>query len=134
MSTTLQAKFAPGRIVIAPAALKLLTARDIQLALDAHCQGDWGDLGPEDREENDKGVAMGRRVLSVYHNQAGVRFWLITEADRSVTNVFLRETQPTRADGSLLQSKARSLVKRLNKLTARPIVNNQEIKLRFCIR
>ena len=134
MPATLNAKFSPGRIVIAPAALKLLTARDIQLALDAHCRGDWGDLGPEDREENDRSVATGHRVLSVYHNQAGVRFWLITEADRSETNVFLRETHPTRAAGTLFQSRARNLVKRLNKLAGKSVVNNQEIKFRFCIR
>ena len=85
-------KFFPGKIMIAPAALKLLSAEDIQRALNAHVNGDWGDLGKEDCEENNQALERGRRILSVYHNSIGIIFWIITEADRSVTNVFLRET------------------------------------------
>ena len=78
--------------MIAPAALKLLSAEDIRQALNAHVNGDWGDLGKEDCEENNQALERGRRILSVYHNSIGIIFWIITEADRSVTNVFLRET------------------------------------------
>jgi hypothetical protein len=85
-------KFFPGKIMIAPAALKLLSAEDIRQALNAHVNGDWGDLGKEDCEENNQALERGRRILSVYHNSIGIIFWIITEADRSVTNVFLRET------------------------------------------
>jgi hypothetical protein len=31
------------------------------------------------------------RLLSAYSTDAGVRFWIITEADRSVTTVLLPE-------------------------------------------
>jgi hypothetical protein len=85
-------KFFPGKIMIAPAALKLLSAEDIRQALNAHVNGDWGDLGKEDCEENNQALERGRRIVSVYHNSIGIIFWIITEADRSVTNVFLRET------------------------------------------
>jgi hypothetical protein len=36
---------------------------------------------------------MGKRLrlFSVYHSQAGKKFWIITEADRSVTTVLLPE-------------------------------------------
>jgi hypothetical protein len=94
-------KFFPGKIMIASAALKLLSAEDIRRALNAHVNGDWGDLGKEDCEENNQALERGRRILSVYHNSNGIRFWIITEADRSVTNVFLREAHPnlTRMEG-----------------------------------
>ena len=101
MPTLAHIKFFPGKIVIAPAALKLLSAEDIRQALNAHVNGDWGDLGKEDCEENNQALERGRRILSVYHNSNGTIFWIITEADRSVTNVFLRQTLPnqTRMEG-----------------------------------
>jgi len=34
---------------------------------------------------------QGTRILSVYHAANGTKFWLITEADRSVTTVLLPE-------------------------------------------
>ena len=33
----------------------------------------------------------GDRLLSVYHDRHGVKFWVITEADRSATTVLLPE-------------------------------------------
>jgi hypothetical protein len=92
-------KFSTGRIVIAPAALTRLSPEDIHAALDRHVTGDWGDLDEEDREENEKSLATGHRLLSVYHNRAGVTFWIITEADRSMTNVFLPESHQHREIG-----------------------------------
>ena len=134
MLSTANLKFSPGKIVISPAALKLLSAEDIRTALNAHVNGEWGDLGREDREENDRAVVQRRRLLSVYHTCGGTRFWVITEADRSVTNVFLRETQPTRDVNGLVKTRAKNLVRRLNKLTSKPEAGAQGIKLRFCVR
>ena len=37
------------------------------------------------------GVTQYLRLFSVYHGQASVRFWIITEADRSATTVLLPE-------------------------------------------
>jgi len=34
-------------------------------------------------------VLDGSRLFSVYHDRAGVRFWIITEADRSATTILL---------------------------------------------
>jgi hypothetical protein len=44
-----------------------------------------------DWERNDQSVEEGFRLLSVYRSRSGVRFWVITEADRSVTTVLLPE-------------------------------------------
>jgi len=40
---------------------------------------------------NNQALATGARLLSVYHSETGLKFWIITEADRSVTTVLLPE-------------------------------------------
>lgn len=54
-----------------------------------HVQGDWGDVGDEDREANDRSVEDGSRILSAYHLKTGTTIWVITEADRSSTCLLL---------------------------------------------
>ena len=58
-----------------------------------HASGDWGDLDPEDAALNDAAVRSGEeRVFSAYALRwPAMRFWIITEADRSVTTVLLPE-------------------------------------------
>ena len=51
-----------------------------------HHGGLWGDVPPEDAQENDFSVLNGFRVLSSYQI-AGERVWIITEADRSCTTL-----------------------------------------------
>jgi hypothetical protein len=83
------AKFPMGRLMITPAALAALTQHDIQLALTRHVLGDWGDVCAEDAAENELSLREGLRLFSVYHAGNGTKFWIITEADRSVTTVLL---------------------------------------------
>ena len=64
---------------------------DIVAALRRHAAGDWGDVSPDDRAANDAALRDGERLLSVYRSAAGVAFWVLTEADRSVTTVLLPE-------------------------------------------
>ena len=80
------ASFTTGIVVITPNALDRLTPADIQRGLQRHQAGDWGDLGEEDWQENDRAVQAGSRLLSSYRSDGGVPFWIITEADRRVTN------------------------------------------------
>ena len=40
---------------------------------------------------NDWSLENGERILSVYHDRRGTKFWIITERDRSVTTVLLPE-------------------------------------------
>jgi hypothetical protein len=54
-----------------------------------HLSGDWGDLCPEDKEENELSLREGFRILSAYTLPTGQKIWLISEADRSVTT-FIR--------------------------------------------
>lgn len=85
------AKFRLGRIVATPHALEVIPNEDILRAIIRHQSGDWGELTAEDAEANDHAVIHGTRVLSSYRSAKGVTFWLITEADRSVTTVLLPE-------------------------------------------
>jgi hypothetical protein len=79
--------FSLGQILATPGALAL--GVDFYPYLLRHQCGDWGDLGREDQAENDFSVTHGLRVLSAYHTPDGVKFWIITEADRSATTVLL---------------------------------------------
>jgi hypothetical protein len=81
-----------GSLVITPNALAALSTGDVLIALRRHSRGDWGDvLGWEDRKSNDEALKTGARLLSAYRSRKGVKFWIITEADRSSTTVLLPE-------------------------------------------
>ena len=59
------------------------------LAAAHHLAGDWGEVDEDDRAENDLSLREGFRLLSAYRTKHGVKFWVITEADRSATTVLL---------------------------------------------
>ena len=59
------------------------------MGIQRHQAGDWGDVDSHDRQANDRALIEGTRLLSVYHATKGIKFLLITEADRSVTTVLL---------------------------------------------
>jgi hypothetical protein len=59
--------------------------------LHRHQIGDWGDLDDEDKKENELSVKEGFRILSAYELETGVKVWVITEWDRSVTTILLPE-------------------------------------------
>jgi hypothetical protein len=54
-----------------------------------HVTGDWGDLCDDDKELNDDALRDGDRLLSAYRLGTGVKVWIITEGDRSVTTILL---------------------------------------------
>ena len=82
------AKFRLGRIVATPHALEVLAHEDILAAITRHQAGDWGEVPQDDKNANDQALRAGTRILSAYRSK-GVTFWIITEADRSVSTVLL---------------------------------------------
>jgi hypothetical protein len=84
-------KFQLGRVVITQNALDKLFEESVQVALGRHAACDWGDLDEEDKQSNDGAVVHGFRILSAYQDKNNVKFWIITEANRSVTTVLLPE-------------------------------------------
>ena len=84
-------RFPLGRLVATPNALAHLTELDIRIAIGRHLRGDWGDICDEDRQANDSALAQGDRLVSVYHSATKVKFYLITEWNRTLTTVLLPE-------------------------------------------
>ena len=81
-----------GRVVATPGALNLLmdAGEGPFDYLARHATGDWGELCAFDRQQNERALRNGARVLSSYA-VGECRVWIITEADRSITTILLPE-------------------------------------------
>jgi len=86
-----EGKFSLGRTVATPGALAAVPAEEMKAALFRHHHGDWGDVNEDDRLENERSLQQGFRLVSVFHSEAGVKFYIITEHDRFATTVLLPE-------------------------------------------
>jgi hypothetical protein len=85
---TVAGRFPLGQLVITRAAAGRLAPDEIAEGIVRHARGDWGDISKEDAAENELSLREGFRLLSAY-GRGDRRFWVITEADRSVTTVLL---------------------------------------------
>ena len=85
-------KFALGQIVGTPGAIQAMDQLNMTLwqLLSRHQHGDWGDLDTEDWQANNRALQTGERLFSAYIVQH-MKFWVITEADRSATTILLPE-------------------------------------------
>jgi hypothetical protein len=88
--------FDSTRNLATPAAIEALAAADVaqEDLLRRHFAGDWGDVDPDDGQENDRALETGAHVLSAYVLSTGVRVWVMTEAAsatgvRSATTILL---------------------------------------------
>lgn len=82
-------KFESGRFMATPGTLEAIPTKELTSALSRHLDGDWGDLSESDARLNDEAITGGGRIFSAYISSNGVKFWIITEADRSCTTVLL---------------------------------------------
>lgn len=82
--------FPLGRVVITANAHARLREEVVIASLRRHAMGDWGDVCEDDRLENELSLKRDFRLLSAYEDQSET-FWIITEADRSVTTVLMPE-------------------------------------------
>jgi len=81
-------RFPIGCLVITTNALDLLTEAEVSKGLSRHITGDWGNVPADDQQSNEYALIHGDRLLSAY-GEGERRFWIITEADRSVTTILL---------------------------------------------
>jgi hypothetical protein len=86
-----KAKFWTGSLYFTAGASRELPCLDILDAFERHKIGDWGDVCAEDKAANETALQIGGRLFSAYHDSKGVKFWIITEADRNSTTVLLPE-------------------------------------------
>jgi len=89
--TRVPPKFSLGQTVATPNALANIPNDEILNAMARHVRGDWGTLDAEDKQSNERALQSGGRLFSSYLSSQNVKFWTITEADRSVTTVLLPE-------------------------------------------
>jgi hypothetical protein len=84
-------RFELGLAMITPGALELLGSLEVSPTelLERHASGDWGEIPSEDARENELALERGFRVMSSYPLSGGVRVWVITERDRSLTTILL---------------------------------------------
>ncbi|MGZ8212915.1 MAG: hypothetical protein ACXWTP_00235 [Methylosarcina sp.] len=84
--------FALGRTLVTRGALAAMQEAGVSplALLSRHQRGDWGDLCREDKQTNERALTAGERIFSSYRLEA-VKFWVITEADRSATTILLPE-------------------------------------------
>lgn len=91
VTSTISKRFPLGQLVITANAAADLHPADVRTAVERHAGGDWGEVGAEDAAENELSLKEGFRLLSVFRDRYQKRFYIITEADRSVTTVLLPE-------------------------------------------
>ncbi len=82
-------KLGSGRIRIADDANSVLDLADVRSALRCHFKCDWDHVQECDRLENENALGNPSRLMSVFKDSNGLRFWIITEADYSLTTVLL---------------------------------------------
>ena len=82
--------FKLGKLVMTQGAINKISIDDMQIGLMKHSMGDWGDMPEEDKIQNNKSLEWGDRLMSAYKS-GETKFWIITEADRSVTTILLPE-------------------------------------------
>lgn len=80
-----------GMLLISRGAKMKVHLPDALKALIRHENCDFGDLSEEDIAANVEALETGDRILSAYNDSNGVRFWIITEWDRSSTTILLPE-------------------------------------------
>lgn len=87
------ARFPLGSLFLTPGAIDALEASKQEPFefIRRHQTGDWGDLGREDKQENEFSVSRPLRILSKYHTTEGTALYVITESDRSATTILLPE-------------------------------------------
>lgn len=79
-----------GNTYITNGAIAEVSYPEVLTALARHARGDWGDLCEVDKKANDDAAANGDgRLFSSYKTKRGTKFWVITEADRSLTTILL---------------------------------------------
>lgn len=110
-----KAKFKLGRLVLTPGVYEIIETKNQQgqikvdvpggshtylnyelylsVCLERHGNGDWGNVPKSDGKLNDSALKHGDRIISSYYinpaQQSEGMFWVITEADRSVTTLLL---------------------------------------------
>lgn len=78
-----------GQVVMTNGVDAEIPEKEYMKGLQRHSNADWGNVCKQDKKANDKALKEGFRVISSYDTDDGTTYWIITEADRSVTTILL---------------------------------------------
>lgn len=84
-------RFLLGNRSATPGALEAIDAagESVLKLFERHQSGDWGVVCDADALLNEEAIRDGDRILSAYMLSTGVKVWVLTESDRSVTTILL---------------------------------------------
>lgn len=84
-------RFPLGRTYLTLGAIEALTeaGQSPQEFISCHARLEQGEVCDEDHRENLFSVDKSLRIFSAFKTIQGVKLWVITEADRSVTTILL---------------------------------------------
>lgn len=84
-------RFPLGHLFLTPGAMEALedAGQSAQEFINRHARLEQGELCDDDHKENLFSVDKTLRIFSAFKTANGVKVWLITEADRSVTTILL---------------------------------------------
>lgn len=77
------------QIVLTSGVRQAVPLEAILRALDLHAQEEWPHVSEDGWVENEYVLAEDFSLLSVYYFHGQIRFWVLTEGDRSRTTVLL---------------------------------------------
>jgi len=84
-------RFSLGKLVMTRGVMNRIPPIEVWYAVVRHSSCDWGDVCRSDWDLNDAALVSDSRLLSTYRIKNGLKLWIITEWDRSVTTVLLPE-------------------------------------------
>lgn len=82
-------KFRLGELHVTSGVIDKVDPEDALDCLVKHSTGDWSKLPAEDRKENEIALRNKLRIWATCCDRNGVQFWIVTEADRSLTPIKL---------------------------------------------
>jgi len=85
--------FELGQIMVTESLLAHLDQETIDFTLVEHQSGRWGDVHDVELLHNARALAQGGYLFSAYFTRGGIRFWVVTDGDRSRTVLMLPEDQ-----------------------------------------
>ena len=86
-----KSKFPLGQTLATVDVLRILSAEEIQNALNRHSSGEWGDCDPIHRAKNDLALRDHMKLISVFHSRCGDKFCVVTDSERLSTTILLQK-------------------------------------------
>lgn len=84
-------RFPLGQVVITPGVQQALSDIEVLRGLMMHVEVNWKEACEGVRDLNDDSLVPDELLMSMFRTPKGIRFWIITELDHSVTTVLLPE-------------------------------------------